>query len=183
MKRNLLIVCILIFSLLICGCSVSDQNVLSSNKFVAVYVEMHDDGTLVSGTYPYFGGAKPPYPFDLPANFTLPTNDSIKILLGVQNISDSTAGITADIKVTEIYAFPYSISPEITLVSVDKNGIVNLLFSNKSISLSSGDRWASPVTLVWNQTNTLDYNGANYTYTIQFNRTWTIENKGVFNKT
>lgn len=182
MKRSLLMIFILIVSLLICGCSISDQQVLPSNKFAAVYVEMHDDGTLVSGTYPLFGGAKPPYPFDLPANFTLPANDSLKILLGVQNISDSTAGITADIKVTEVYAFPYSISPEITIVGVDKNGIVNLLFSNKSINLSSGASWESPVSLVWNQTNTVGFNGANYTYTIQFNRTWTVENKGVFNK-
>ena len=182
MTRSLLIICILIVSLLICGCSVSDQNVLPSNKFAAVYVEMHDDGTLVSGAYPYPGGAMPAYSFDLPANFTLPANDSLKIFLGVQNFSDSIVRLTVDLKETEVYAFPYPISPEITIVGVDKNGNVNLLFNNKSINLSSRASWASPVTLVWNQTNTVGFNGSNYTYTIQFNRTWTVENKGVFNK-
>ena len=182
MKRSLLMVFILIVSLLICGCSVSDQNVLPSNKFVAVYAEMHDDGTLVSGAYPYPGGATPAYSFDLPSNFTLPANDSLKIFLGVQNFSDSIIRLTVNFKETEVNAFPYSISPEITIVGVEKNGTVNLLFSNKSINLSSGASWASPVTLVWNQTNTVGFNGTNYTYTVQFNRTWAVVNKGVFYK-
>jgi hypothetical protein len=185
MKRSLLIACILIFSLLVCGCTSSSQNVLPSNKFVAVYVEMHDDGTIISGTYPYPGMAMPAYSFDLPANFTLPANDSLKIFLGVQNFSDSRVRLTVNFKETEVYAFPYSISPEITIDGVDRNGTVEMSYDNKSINITSGANWVSPVTSVWNETNTVSYppeNGTNYTYTLQFKRTWMVENKGVFNK-
>ncbi len=184
MKYSILIVGILIFIIiLVSGCTTSNQNVLSSNKFVAVYVEMRDYGTIVSGTYPYPGMAVPIGPLELPADFTLPSNDSLKIFLRVDNISDSSVRLTGDSNETEINAFPYSISPEITIISVDKNGTVNMLFSNISINISSGNNWSSPVTSVWNETNTIaGPDGTNYTYTLQFKRTWMVQNDGVFNK-
>ena len=100
MKRSLLIACILIFSLLVCGCTSTSQNVLPSDQFVAVYVEMRDNGAIVSGTYPYPGMAMPIYPYELPAGFTLPANDSLKILLGVENRTESRVRLTGDLKET-----------------------------------------------------------------------------------
>ena len=183
MKRSLLIACILIFSLLVCGCTSSSQNVLPSNKFVALYVEMRDDGGIVSGTYPYPGMAVPIYPFDLPANFTLPSNDSLKILLEVEHITESSVRLSGDAKEIKIYDLPYSLSPEITIVGVDRNGTIEMSYDNKSINISSRTKWVSPVTSVWNETNTIaDYNGINHTYTLQFKRTWIVENKDVFKK-
>jgi len=174
---------LILIMILVCGCTSSNQNALPSNKFVAVYVEMRDNGAIVSGTYPYPGMAMPIYPYALPANFTLPANDSLKILLVVENRTESSVRLTGNSKEAKVRDLPYSISPEITIVDIDKNGTMDMLFSNQSINISSGASWTSPITSVWNETNTIaGYDGTNYTYTLQFKRTWMIQNMGVFNK-
>ena len=72
MKRSLLIVFILMTMILVCGCIVSNQsrvtsnssnntisnnNSLPSNKFVAMAIIVRNSGTIVSGQMPYIAGA------------------------------------------------------------------------------------------------------------------------------
>jgi hypothetical protein len=186
MKMNHKIIIMGIFIIVIlfvCGCTTSNQNVLPSNKFVAVYAEMRDDGSIVSGTYPYPGMAETMSPFNVPGNFKIPANDSLKVYMGVQKIKESRVRLTTDLQVTKIYDLPYSISPEIMIVGVDKNGTVDMFYNNTSFNLQSGATWSSPIISIWNETNsfTID-NGTNYTYTIQYHRVWTIQNKGTVDK-
>jgi len=96
MKYRMLIICIVINLVIsISGCSASNENVLPSNKYVVVYEEIRDNGTIVSGFNPYPGMAQPPIPFLYsmsdypPGSFPYQMNDSLKILLGVYNIKES----------------------------------------------------------------------------------------------
>lgn len=100
MKRCLLIVCILIFSLLICGCTTSNQNVLPSNKFVAMTLIVRDSGEVVSDKTPMSMGAQPmPSFFDYPYGYNASNNPadsplknkSLKLFVGVINVNDDPA--------------------------------------------------------------------------------------------
>jgi hypothetical protein len=156
---------------------------------VAIQIEIQDDGDLVSGTYPYPGGAQIPQIFN-PAAY--PTNDSLKMIIGVVNLKESIVRLTTDLHVLEVYSLPYELEPGLTINHIDKNGTIELSYENESINIPTGSTWKSPVISVWNETNTVKFpppnlitgedHGTNYTYTLQFTRTWNIENKGIYDK-
>jgi hypothetical protein len=133
--------------------------------------------------------AQPPVLFD-PKGY--PANDSLKIIVGTINIRESRVSLTTNLNELDIYSLPYDLEPGLTISSIDKNGTVSMSYGNESVDLQSGHTWKSPVISTWNETNTIKYpppdwstgidNGTNYTYTVRFVRTWTIENKGVFDK-
>lgn len=198
MKRSLLIICILILSLFICGCTASNQNALPSSKYVVIYQEVHDAGQIVSGNFPstHVGDAYPPISFFY-NNTTYsaldgmhPVNGSLKVLFGMYTQQESREGLRNGLNVVEIYDFPSTPEPGLTIDGVDKNGTVDMIYDNTSVALSSGSSWTAPPTPEWNETHTITYlsgmngqnNATNYTYTIQYNRTLTIENKGVIDK-
>ena len=208
MKHSLLIVSILVFCLLGCGCTASNQNALPStgssqnalpsSKYVALYEEVDDEGQIVSGNLsPVVGDAYPPITFYYnksaapPSGFPYPINDSLKILFGTYSQKESSAGLRNGLNVVEIYNFPSIPEQGLIINGVDKNGTVDMIYNNTSVALSPGSAWTAPPIPEWNETNTVTYtqpnvngqsNRTNYTYTIQYNRTVTIENKGVIDK-
>jgi hypothetical protein len=201
MKYYPLLICIIGLAILAGGCMVNDLNELPPNKYVAIYEEIRDDGTIVSGSYPYPGGAQPPIPFfyrksDYPS-MGYPSdypsmNDSLKILLGTYTVKESSVRLTNNLNVDGIYSLPYTLGSGITIIAVDKDGNVKMSYENESINLPPGTLWTSPSTPAWNETNTVRYpppgiytgadNGSDYTYTIQYVRTWTVGNMGIFEK-
>lgn len=149
-----------------------------------------------------FSYKKSDYP---PGSFPYQLNDSMKILLGVLYIhGSSSVYISSTLTVIEINDLPYSIEPGLTIIGVDKNGTVELscnntsfystpeTLSNLSINLSPGATWGSAPISAWNETNVVKYpppdpytgidSGTNYTYTLHYVKTLTLENKGVFDK-
>jgi hypothetical protein len=195
----LLIACII----LICGCLGAKSGTLPSNKYVAVYEEKTDGGTIVSGYYPYpiYPGGPMGYmkPFfykqsDYPSGgFPYSMNDSTKLLLGVLYIQGSSSVyISSNLSVLEIYDLPYMLEPGLTITGIDKNGTVEMSYDNVSINLPPGSAWNSPVIATWNETDIVKYpppdwatgedHGTNYTYTVQYTRIWAIENKGIYDK-
>jgi hypothetical protein len=201
MKRSLLILCILSSIILACGCITGDQNILPPGKYIAIQEVVRDSGTFISGHYPYPGMAQPMWPFYYdrsalpPAGY--PTdyprmNDSLKILLGVYDIKESNISLTTRLSVAGIYELPYMLEPGLKIIGVDRNGTVEMSYGNESISLPPGSAWRSPAISTWNETGTVRYpppnamtghdNGTDYTFTVQYVRTFTVENKGVFDK-
>lgn len=198
MKRSLLMACILSLIMLISGCTASNQNALSSSKYVALYEEVHDVGQVVSGSVPFVGDAFPPIPFFYnrssycpPGGFPYPINDSLKIIFGMYTQKESIAGLVNSLNVAEIYTFPNTPEQGLTIIGVDKNGTVKMMYDNESIDLPPGSTWTAPMVPEWNETNTVIFpppdinghgNGTNYTYTIQYTRTSTIKNLGIIDK-
>lgn len=191
MKRRLLILFIFIASLLMGGCLGTNSNSLPSNKYVAIQVDVMYAGTLVYGTYPYPGMAQLPVGF-YPEMY--PTNDSLKIMVGIINTRSSIVSLAVNGPVVmNINNLPSDIKLGLSIDGVDKNGTIEMSYNNTSIKLTSGSTWKSPIISTWNETNTIKYpppnfatgvdNGTNYTYIIQYQETWTVENKGMFNKT
>lgn len=85
--------------------------------------------------------------------------------------------------VVEIYTTPYTLEPNLTITSVDNNGTVEFSYGNESIQLAPGASWISPIVSMRNETQTgylLDLTP--YTFTVYYNRTFEIGNKGVFDK-
>jgi hypothetical protein len=201
MKRSLLILCILSFIVMDCGCIAGDQNVLPPGKYVALQEEVRDSGTFISGHYPYPGMAQPMWPFyygghalppdGYPPNYP-PLNDSLKILLGSYGIKESNISLTVSLNVAGVYELPYTLEPDLKIIGVERNGTVTMSYGNESITLPPGSAWKSPAISTWNETGTVRYpppgamtgydNGTEYTYTVQYVRTLTVINKGVFDK-
>ena len=198
MKRILLTIGILCLIILISGCTASNQNALPFSKYVALFEEVHDMGQIVSGSYPYPGMAQPPIAFFYnkslyypPGGFPYPINDSLKILFGMYTQKESRVNLADSLNTVEIYSFPNTPEQDLTIIGVDKNGTVEMMFNNESIFLAPGSTWIAPTIPLWNETNSVVYpppdmngqgNGTNYPYTIQYTRTRTIENLGVINK-
>ena len=124
---------------------------------------------------------------------THPINSSLKMLFALYTQKESIVSLIPSLTVIEIYNFPDTPEQELTISGVDKNGTVDMVYNNKSVALLPGSTWTAPQVPEWNETNTVSYpppyingqinsNATNYTYTIQYNRTITIENKGVIDK-
>jgi hypothetical protein len=227
MKSSLLIVFILMTMILVCGCIVSDQNraasnpsnntisdnnSLPSNKFVAITFTVRNSGTIVSGQMPITAGAQLPVgffnimssqydPSSYPSNY--PSKNDLKILVGLIQISDSPYHLTTNLEsVVGVYKLPCTIVPGLNITSVDANGTVEISYDNETIgryesvttnipckneSLYAQEiaGWTSPVISERNETINLAFpaiGGTNYTFTIHYKMTYEIENKGVFSK-
>jgi hypothetical protein len=176
--------------------SMQVDNSLSPNKYVAIQEERNDVGTIVSGYNPAFPEAPVPQLFlyntsmviafynksgIYPPNYP-EMNQSLKILQGTYYIDTSPARYNNNLVVRGIYNFPYNSESGASILGVDKNGTVEMMYGNESIHLNSGDSWTSPITQTRNETVNGIYNGKNYTAIIKYSTTWQIINKGIFDK-
>lgn len=196
MKHRLLIICLLSWIIVVSGCSISNQNSLPSDKYVALYEEIHDVGEVVSGVSPMTEGAQPPIPFfydkssyNPPGGFPYPINDSLKILFGGYTQKESRVRLVTSLNVVEIYDFPNTPGPGLTITAVENDGTVKMMYDNESVEIAPGHIWTAPAIPKWNETNvgTDPSSGINgqvnrINYTVQYTRTITIENKGVMDK-
>jgi hypothetical protein len=179
---------------------------LPSGKFVAIKLIVRDTGTLISGTIPMIEGAQPmPEFFDLPrwsdpSNYPSDypkKNDSLKIVVGVIDISDSPLRLTASLEnVIGIYDLPYTLEPGLTITGVNDKGNVELSFegsnstsemhyANESIHLGPGTIWNSPTISRRSENMTITFpgvGGTEYPITLSFGRSYELDHQGVFNK-
>jgi hypothetical protein len=209
MRRGLLIVCILIYSLLTCGCTGYELNnskdTLPTDKYVGVYEEYNINSKLIGNT-PYKPGPQIPLPSPfMPSDYDNSTgimgyiltswgsnvNDSFKILYGKRFTSDTPVNYgQGGFGICGIYELPYTIDEGFSVVNISKNGTIYATYNNQSIYLKVGDTWASPIT-------TKNETGRYYTYDIpnqttgnityfdwpvQTNTSFTITNKGLYSK-
>jgi hypothetical protein len=209
MKRSLLIVCILIFGLLLCGCVNDNSNnakdMLPADKYVAIYEEYTVNSKLIGNT-PYkpgppFWSPTPFMPSDYDnssgimgqflASYGYNVNDSFKILYGKRfNYDNPVVYGQGGFHIAGIYELPYAIDEGFTIVNISKNGTIYATYDNQSIYLKVGDTWASSIT-------TRNETGRYYTYDIpnqttgnityfdwpvQTNTSFKIANKGIYGK-
>jgi hypothetical protein len=166
MRRILLIAGVLIFSLLMCGCtyinSNSSQNTIPSDKYVGIFEYYYNSSTLI-GT--------PPYPTVVPAASTLAPpgfnfstmglppgemNDSLKILLFKQIYQETPTEIACTGEdLYGIYSLPYTVEDGYTITNITSNGTVLATYKNQSIILKPGV-WPLP-------TQTINTSGVNTT--------------------
>jgi hypothetical protein len=194
-KRGL-IVLLVIFLILICGCLITYSDSLPSNRYVALEEKIIDNGIIVAGENPIIGDLPAPQIFLY--NKTLvsmfydksgvfppyyPTiNESLKILLGTYHIVEYPVYGRWDLTVHGVYSLPYDTDSRITILSAYENGTVQMRYGNESIYLKSGDSWISPVLSIRNETKTGTVMGNNYSFTIKYTTTCTITNKGIYDK-
>lgn len=208
MKYSLLILGIIILIVIICGCTTTNSNtqkdVLPTDKYVAVYEEYYNNSTLV-GNMTY----KPANPWILPAPYydfdynnssksswnpisgNIVVNDSTKILFGrVVNNSTPTYYGKMGAFVDCVYSLPFSIENGFEITNITRNGTIFAIYNNSSIQLEPGGTWTSPIitgtTMGHYATYDIPTPGGNATYIewpVRYNTTYTITNKGIYNKT
>lgn len=194
MRLNKFIYTLLIFTILVIasGCVNPNQNknTLSSSKYVALDIDIRDTGALQSGTPLQHSEARPyplfyysanlthlPYPADYPQK-----NESLKILVGTFNIDDTPDLLSGTLNVCGVYGYPYIYDSNITIIGIDQNGTVQIKYSNETILLQPKDLWVSPVVSTRIATITRPYYDTNYSYTVKYSTTYSINNLGVFDK-
>jgi hypothetical protein len=196
-SAKLIVAILFIVSLIfVCGCSGTSptpvSNSLPSDKFVAIYEEYHDEGTVIEGTgnIAYF-----PVPCPVP----MPYDEHL--IQGYSQQDQSTKAFystyyfryypysgytTASYRFINIY--PYTLESNLTILDIDRNGMINASYMNQSVILNVGDTWQSPNTT---RTNNLSLqllgdngylSGVYRPFTIQYTTYWSVENKGLFNK-
>ena len=211
MKRSLLIVCILIFSLLICGCTYFSSNTskdtIPSDKYVAILEEYTNSSTLI-GTPP--NATIRPFPIPTPVPtfdydnsqgqlqyelgpYGITANDSFKILIGKISYFDTPTMLGyMGIGLMGVYDLPYTVDDGFTIVNVTRNGTIMAIYNNQSIILKPGENWTTTSSAnitgayLANKFNTSDY--TDYTnmtimpWPIHRELSYTFTNKGIFNK-
>lgn len=211
MKGSLLIVCILIFSFLVCGCtslsSNTSKDAIPSDKYVAILEEYTNQSTLI-GTPPRVTISPLPIPTPDPTfdynnqlgqlqyelgPYGITVNDSFKILVGKISLYDTpiTLGYMG-IGLTSVYTLPYTMDAGFTIVNVTSNGTIFAMYQNQSIILKPGENWTTTssanITLGYlaNKFNTSEY--MDYTnmtiqpWPVHNDLTYTFTNRGLLNK-
>ncbi len=135
----------------------------------------------------FFDSPEQQYSSDYPSK-----NYSLKTLVGVVYKIDSPFHSSASLDhIVGVYNLPYNIEPlpdtsdlGLTITNVDKNGTVELSYENESFYVEPGSNWTSPIVSTYNLSQNLTFpiNGSYYKYALCFNRTYELENKGLFNK-
>jgi hypothetical protein len=210
MKRSLLIAGILIFSLLVCGCTASNSNVsrdtLPQDKYVAVEEYMQTSCTIINGSYnfpPHI--TLPPISFDYngsdngsnPADgnswygfhrfisndYYPAVNDSFKALYDSTYYRDvAPLDTRTGMIIKGIYRYPYVFESGFVLNNIDGNGTLYGSYNNTSIVIRSGEQWTSPLSTEIKGGSGTDLSQKPYSYTASFNTTITIMNLGVLDK-
>ena len=209
MKRSLLIICILISCLLICGCTSNDSNTLKdtllSDKYVVVYEEYYNNSTLIGNTT-YRPSDPWPVPVPLlPFDYNNSTgfldkvglitsgsvNNSFKILYGKMAYGESPTAYGWNGVISQgIYELPFIPENGFNIVNISRNGTVYATYGNESICLKPGDNWTSPVTTgtmigVYHTDDIpLPSNGTviYFPWPVSYNMSYTITNMGMYNK-
>lgn len=200
-SAKLILTILFIVSLIfVCGCSSTSptpvSNSLPSDKFVAIYEEYHDEGTVIEGTgdIAYIPVPCPvPMPFDndlIKGNtqYYQSIDKNFKIFYGTYYFRyyPNSGYTTANYRVIDGY--PYTLESNLTILGIDRNGTINANYMNQSVILKVGDKWQSPVaTRVENQSLQIVVNGNYFSgvyrpFVVQYNTSWTVENKGMFDK-
>ncbi len=184
----------------VCGCTNTSpapvSNSLPSDKFVTIYEEYHDEGTVIAGngTVAYIPVPCPvPMPFDnnLISGFAQQyksTNTNFKIFYGTYYFRYYPGYGYTTAYYRAIDGFPYTLESNLTVLDVDKNGTINASYMNQSVMLKIGDKWQSPIaTRIKNESLQLLVNGSYFSgvygpFVVQYNTSWSVENKGLFDK-
>jgi hypothetical protein len=93
---------------------------------------------------------------------------------------------TASYRVIDVY--PYTLESNFTILDIDRTGTINASYMNHSIMLKVGDKWQSPVaTRIKNESLQIVINGNYFSgvykpFVVQYDTSWTVENKGMFDK-
>lgn len=172
---------------------------LPPDKYVALTETYFRNYTVLegNGTIPYW--AEPtavPDPFDFDGSLgyadqysSMPADYKIFDYL---SYTESTPA-TSNTKVC-CGGFPIPIAPlwllsTVAVYDIDENGTLNATYDGQPLRIKAGETWHSPVkTEVLNETFEVEANGKVFhsgvfrQFTIRYDSSWTVENKGVFNK-
>jgi hypothetical protein len=197
-KIALLALLFISVAIVTCGCTfpgTSDQSSsgLPQDKYVALYQEYHENGVVIqgNGTIPYFPEPRPtPAPFDYDGSlgYTMQypsVNDSLKMFYADYKYYSDPAWSHRREYYGAVYQYPCTLESNLTILGIYENGTINASYDNKSFLLKRGDTWESPVT-TWIENKTFEVNALNshvyLPFLVSYNSTWTVENKGVFEK-
>jgi hypothetical protein len=150
---------------------------------VALYERIVDKGRVIEGVCDRpMPSLYPPEPFDkyfVVKGLHCNVNNSLKIYYGTDNVQDWPTGIDTRTNRRGIYGYPYTLDSGPTILGVDRNGTVHMLYYNKSVYLKVGEGLESPI--LSNGTRAIDWFGS--PFKVGYNVTASITNIGVFNKT
>ncbi len=173
----ILLTCTILFG----GCIVGDnkQNELPTNKYIAVEEIHWDHGVVVEGYFEYIREAVPApiVEYDSAGKY-VENNNSLKILYGFYHSHDMPEGMWRDLNISGIYEYPYQLESGAKIIGTNHNGTIILSYNNETIPLDVGKKWESPNV----ETRFEDRSYPNSTYKVKITTTWTIENKGIYNK-
>ena len=172
---------------------------LPADKYVAIYEEYNEDWKILegNGTVLLTVESTPvPKPFDFD---------------GSLGYSEQYADAPGDFKVFNCVFYYYSSPAEkytnpnygcynvpiyhlwlvanMAVYDIDENGTLNATYNNEPVIIKAGEKWQSPVkSEIKNQTFEIvtdgktAHSGVFHRFKVQYNSTWIVENKGVFNK-
>ena len=208
MKRCLIIVCILAFGLIICGCtSDTPKDTIASDKYVAI-LEVHTDHSTLIGTPPYTQIQPPPIPTPVPVldfdnshgvtkdylqECGVAVNDGFKALLFQESYIDTPTTIGFQrIAMGGIYSLPYTMDVGFTIVNITSNGTIMATCDNRSIMIMPGENMTISVSGV-NTTgaylanrygnNSFDWgNMTELPWPVHNEQVYVFTNEGIFNK-
>lgn len=185
----------------VCGCTSTTpapvSNSLPSDKFVTIYEEYHDEGTVIegNGTVTFIPVPCPvPMPFDngLIKGYTQQyqfIDKNFKVFYGTYYFRHYPYSGYTTAYYRVIDGFPYALESNLTILDIDKNGTINASYMNQSVMLKIGDKWQSPISIrTENLSLQIDIDGKYMSgeyrpFVIQYNTSWSVENKGLFDKT
>jgi hypothetical protein len=200
-----LIICLVAISGCLANNKISGDS-LPADKYVAVQEDLSTSCTLIEGSYnlpphitlpplPFFydGSAngsnwasrtswKNAYP-QLNNNYYPAVNDSFKVLYGTIYYRDIAPRDTrTGMRIRGVYGLPYACESGFVLQNIDRNGTIYGSYDNTSIVLRIGEQWTSPVFTEIKSGNGTGMDQKPFSYTANFNTTWTITNLGIFDK-
>lgn len=176
------------------GSGSQTSSTLPADKYVAIYQEYNEEGRMVEGNepvLPIIGPALEPFDYDGSkglSNQYYGTDGDFQIFAGIYYYYDSpVSGYPKACFGGYSGQYPLSLLGGLTIHGIDKDGTINASYDNESVILKIGDRWQSPVqTRVVDRMFCIDEESGKEYFQIfepaRFNSTWTVENKGVFNK-
>ncbi len=171
-------------------------NSLSPDEYVAIYQEYHEKGVIISGNGTVISYPEPcprPRPFDYNGSLgyleEYPIiNYSLKIFHGDFKYYETPAISYVRASYGGIYSYPSLLESNLTVLDVDENGTIYANYNNQPVILNVGDVWqSSPGTRIENQTFQVEIGGNPFSgvyrpFTVQYNSSWSFENKGIFDK-
>lgn len=196
-----LVLLLIIIWIFISGCLMygnEGANILSSDKYVALYEEFRETSNITEGIYvgPPMLALPPPEEysvFDYSGSkgygWYPKANESLKILYGTYYFHRTPERQWVDnLKVRGIYGYPYIMESNFTILDVYDNGTVYASYDNQSIFLKVGNEWTSHTTSRIINVSYMGYDSPTSTelknlyYKAVVNTTWTVKNMGMYNK-